>query len=50
MVVGFLLSEVNMKNPNVEISADLLQLLQKVDVPTATHYLFSQGFANGISY
>ena len=35
-----------MKNPNVEISADLLQSLQEVSVPTATHYLFSQGFAN----
>ena len=35
-----------MKNPDVEISDDLLEALKGVSVPTATQYLFSHGFAN----
>ena len=35
-----------MKNPDVEISDELLETLKGVSVPTATQYLFSHGFAN----
>lgn len=35
-----------MKNPDVEISDELLEALKGVSVPTATQYLFSHGFDN----
>ena len=35
-----------MKNPDVDISDDLLDALKKVHTPTATQYLVSNGYAN----
>jgi regulator of RNase E activity RraA len=35
-----------LKNPDIDLSADLLQALKQVCVPTATHHLVRRGFHN----
>ena len=35
-----------LKNPDVDLSADLLRALEEVCVPTATHHLVRRGFHN----